>query len=191
MRIIAGQYKGRKLMTPTSDHIRPTSDRAREALFNLLMHGKYAGEAVIDQHVVDLCCGTGAIGLEALSRGARAVTFVDQDKRSLELSKQNVTHCGANHAAYFVQADVAKLPAAREAAALVIMDAPYDSPILVAAYAALVRGGWLAKEALIVAEQARDAAVPELAGAALIDERQYGKAKIVIYRVEGADPLRA
>lgn len=182
MRIIAGTFKGRKLFTPESDAIRPTSDRAREAIFNVLMHGKYAGEHVIGAHVVDLCCGTGALGLEALSRGARMATFVDQDKRSLELTKKNVTHCGANALAHFVQADVTTLPPAREAANLVLLDAPYAAPLVSAAYQSLRAQGWFAPRALLVVEQARETAVPTLAGAELIDERQYGKARMLIYR---------
>lgn len=183
MRIIAGKYKGRKLITPTGRDIRPTSDRTREAMFNLLMHGAYAGEAVVDQHVVDLCCGTGALGLEALSRGARMATFVDQDKRSLELTRQNVTHCGANAVAQCVQADAARLPTAREPAALVLMDPPYATPIVAAAYAALMRGGWVQHRSLIVCEQSRDMEAPELEHATLVDARQYGKAKVLVYRV--------
>ncbi len=183
MRIIAGKYKGRKLLTPAGADIRPTSDRARESIFNLLMHGKYAGEHVIDAHVVDLCCGTGALGLEALSRGARIATFVDQDKRSIELAKQNVTHCGANASAFFIHADAAKLPTAREPANLILMDAPYASPLLTPAYAALKAGGWFAPNALLVAEQSRDSLVPSLDGAEQIDERIYGKAKVLVYRI--------
>jgi 16S rRNA (guanine966-N2)-methyltransferase len=182
MRIIAGQFKGRKLLGFEGKDIRPTSDRTRESVFNLLMHGQYAGESIIGQHVLDICCGTGALGLEALSRGARIATFIDTDKKSLELAKQNAMHCGVTHAAFFVQADAAKLPAAREPASLVLIDAPYATPLLVPAYAALVRGGWLAPHALIVAEQERNVPVPTLDGAQLIDERSYGKPKVLIYR---------
>lgn len=183
MRIIAGQFKGRKLLTPETNDIRPTSDRTRESIFNLLMHGKYAGENVIGCHVLDLCCGTGAMGLEALSRGARTATFVDQDKRSLELAKKNALHCNVTNATFFVQADASKLPAAREPVNLVLMDAPYATPLLAPAYAALLRGNWLAPGALIVAEQSRDAAIPKLDGAELIDERQYGKPKVLVYKI--------
>ena len=183
MRIIAGQFKGRKLHTPEGDAIRPTSDRAREAIFNLIMHGQYAGENVIDGHVLDICCGTGALGLEALSRGSRIATFIDKDKRAMELAKKNVTHCGANNAAFFVQADSANLPPAREAATLVLMDAPYATALLAPTYVALVAGKWLAPAALIVAEQSRDMAVPTLDGAQLLDARIYGKAKVLVYRV--------
>ena len=182
MRIIAGQYKGRKLTPPVGDAIRPTSDRTRESVFNLLMHGAYGGDDIIGQHVVDLCCGTGAMGLEALSRGARIATFVDKDRKSLELARANALHLSATNASFFVQADAARLPAAREAAALVIMDAPYATPLLVPAYASLRQGGWLAEGALLVAEQSRSMAVAELDGAALVDDRQYGKARVLVYR---------
>jgi 16S rRNA (guanine966-N2)-methyltransferase len=183
MRIIAGQYKGRKLTPPQNDAIRPTSDRTRESVFNLLMHGRYAGEAIIGQHVVDLCCGTGAMGLEALSRGARIATFIDQDKRALELARANVLHCGAGNAAFFVAADATRLPAAREAAALVFIDPPYDKPMLPQTFASLRAGGWLKPDTLIVYEQFFATPNVELEGAALIDERKYGKAKVLVYRV--------
>ena len=183
MRIIAGQFKGRKLLGFEGKDIRPTSDRTRESIFNLLMHGQYAGENILGGHVLDICCGTGALGLEALSRGARIATFVDTDKKSLELAKQNALHCGVTNASFFLQSDAAKLPAAREAANLVLIDAPYATPLLAPAYAALLRGGWLAPNALIAAEQERTAPVPTLDGAALIDERSYGKPKVLIYRV--------
>ena len=183
MRIIAGQFKGRKLLGFEGKDIRPTSDRTRESIFNLLMHGQYAGENILGSHVLDICCGTGALGLEALSRGARIATFIDTDKRSLELAKQNALHCGVTNATFFLQSDAAKLPAAREPASLVLIDAPYATPLLAPAYAALQRGGWLAPNALIVAEQERSAAIPTLDGATLIDERSYGKPKVLIYRV--------
>lgn len=184
MRIIAGQFKGRKLQTPEGNAIRPTSDRTRESIFNLLMHGAYAGENIIGCHVLDLCCGTGALGLEALSRGARLVTFIDKDKTSIALAKQNAMHCGVVQQSFFIQGDAANLPAAREAVNLVLMDAPYATPLLSPAYDSLVRGGWLAPNALIVAEQERGAPIPTLDGAELIDERQYGKPKVLIYRVD-------
>ena len=182
MRIIAGQFKGRKLLGFEGKDIRPTSDRTRESIFNLLMHGQYAGENILGCHVLDICCGTGALGLEALSRGARIATFIDTDKKSLELAKQNAMHCGVTNAAFFLQADAAKLPAAREPASLVLIDAPYDKLLLAPAYDALRCNGWLAPNALIVAELQRAAPVPALEGAELIDERSYGKPKVLIYR---------
>lgn len=185
MRIIAGQFKGRKLLAPEDKTIRPTSDRTRESIFNLLMHGAYGGENIIGCHVVDLCCGTGALGLEALSRGARIASFVDQDRRALELAKQNALHCGVVGSSFFVAAEVTRLPLAREPAALVLMDAPYAKPLLAPAYASLKAQGWLMQGSLIVAEQSRDAAAPTLEGATLIDSRSYGKPMIHLYRYHG------
>lgn len=183
MRIIAGQFKGRKLHPPEGSAIRPTSDRTRESIFNLLMHGAYGGENIIGCHVLDLCCGTGALGLEAISRGARLVTFIDKDTTAIALAKKNALHCGVSQQCFFVQSDAANLPPAREPVNLVLMDAPYATPLIAPAFASLMRGGWLAPDALIVAEQERHASVPVLEGAELIDERQYGKPKVLIYRV--------
>lgn len=182
MRIIAGKLKGRKLKSFEGSDIRPTGDRTREAIFNLLMHGSYGGHQVIDRHVLDLCCGTGALALEALSRGAAGVTLVDQSKKALELAKENAVHCGVAQQCQFLQADVTRLPRAREAAALVLIDAPYAKPILPAAYASLRSNGWLDHNALIVSEHPKTADAPALEGAELIDERSYGKTKILIYR---------
>ena len=186
MRIIAGQFKGRKLLGFEGKDIRPTSDRTRESVFNLLMHGQYAGDNIRGCHVLDICCGTGALGLEALSRGARIATFIDCDRKSLELAKQNALHCGVTNAAFFVQADATKLPAAREPAILVLIDAPYGMKLLQPCYASLQAGGWLAPGALIVTEQERSAPALALDGAELIDERTYGKPKVLVYRVSNS-----
>lgn len=183
MRIIAGRMKGRKLITPENDAIRPTSDRTRESLFNLLMHGNYGGEHVMERRVADLCCGTGALGLEAISRGAAECIFIDQDKRSLQLAKDNALHCNVIPSCQFVQADVSRLPAARAPVALVLMDAPYASPLTLPAYMALKNGNWFEPGALFVVEQQKASPVEELPGAELIDQRQYGKAQLLIYKV--------
>lgn len=183
MRIIAGRLKGRKLLTPQNRDIRPTSDRTRESVFNLLMHGSYGGEHIIDRRVADLCCGTGALGFEAISRGASECIFVDQDKTSLQLAKDNALHCGVVPSSQFILADASRLPAARSPVALVMMDAPYASPLTVPAYHALTRGQWFEPGALFVVEQQKGSAVEELPGAELIDQRQYGKALLLIYRM--------
>lgn len=183
MRIVAGRMKGRKLLTPTSDAIRPTSDRTRESLFNLLMHGSYGGEHIVERRVMDLCCGTGALGLEAISRGASECIFVDKDKQAMQLAKDNALHCNVIPSCQFVQSDAARLPAARAPVALVFMDAPYNTPLTLPAYTALTNGDWFEPDALFVVEQPRSAAIEELPGAERIDQREYGKARLIIYRV--------
>lgn len=183
MRIIAGRMKGRKLLTPANDKIRPTSDRLRESIFNLLMHGSYGGEHIIDRRVMDLCCGTGALGFEAISRGASECIFVDQDKASITLTKDNALHCNVIPSCQFLLADVARLPASRSPVALVLMDAPYDRPLTLPAYTALKNGNWFEPGALFVVEQSKSSGVEQLPDAEIIDERNYGKAQIVIYQV--------
>ncbi len=183
MRIIAGSLKGRRLAGFEGEDIRPTSDRTRESIFNLLMHGQFAGDNIIGQRVADLCCGTGALGLEAISRGAHSCIFVDQSKKALALAKDNALHCNVVNQAHFLQADITRLPPTTAPVALVMLDAPYASPLLPAAYAALKQQSWFAPDALLVVEQPRDATVPELEGAELLVSRQYGKPVIHIWRV--------
>lgn len=185
MRIIAGSLKGRKLTAPEGTDIRPTSDRTRESIFNLIMHGAYAGEQVIGQHVIDLCCGTGALGLEAISRGAARVTFVDKSKQALELARANALHCGVMPSSVFLLSDATSLPAIHigvEPARLVLFDAPYAAAILLPSYRRLVAGGWLAEDALIIAEQSRNTEIAALDGATILDTRRYGKTQLVIYQ---------
>jgi len=156
MRIIAGSLKGRKLLTPTTDAIRPTSDRMREAVFNVLMHGQFGGAAVIGQRVMDICCGTGAFGLEAISRGAAHCSFIDQDRNAIDLTRQNAEHCGVTAKAHCIQADASRLPPTREPVALAFMDAPYASPLTVAAYTSLRTGGWLVQDSLFLVGAGKD-----------------------------------
>lgn len=183
MRIIAGALKGRRLQSFEGDDIRPTSDRARESIFNLLMHGKFGGSNVIGKTVADLCCGTGALGLEAISRGAEQCHFIDQSKKALQLAKDNAMHCGVVQQCQFLQADVTRLPTAREPVSLVLMDPPYATPLLARAYDSLRQNGWLETGTLLVSEQRSGQEPPTLEGAELLENRKYGKAAILIYKV--------
>ena len=175
MRIIAGSLKGRKLQPPENDEVRPTSDRTRESVFNLLMHGQFGGDDIIGQRVADLCCGTGAMGLEAISRGATMCQFVDISKKSLELAKANAIHCGVSSLCQFLPADITKLPAVTQPFAMVFMDPPYSKSLLEGSYASMRRGQWFAPNGLLVAELPRRIDLPELEGAELILSRDYGK----------------
>lgn len=183
MRIIAGSLKGRKLYSPEDDSIRPTSAMSRESIFNLLMHGQFGGQQIIDQRVADLCCGTGALGLEAISRGAASCYFIDQSKKSLELAKQNALHCNVVSQCHFIPADVTKLPPAQHPMALVLMDAPYGKKLHSTAYTALRAGNWLQSGSLFVVELPKFDKPPELDGAELLTSRQYGKAAIHIWQI--------
>ncbi|MCE3005568.1 MAG: 16S rRNA (guanine(966)-N(2))-methyltransferase RsmD [Rickettsiales bacterium] len=183
MRVIAGIHKGRKLEVPVDRAIRPTSERTRESLFNVLMHGRFGGACVIHQRVADICCGTGALGIEALSRGATHVTFVDVAKTSLLITERNLRHLGASQQATLIASDATRLPKATEPFALILLDPPYDMPILSAIAASLRQGGWVKTGSILAAEIASSRPIPELLGAELITERRYGKAKILIWEM--------
>jgi len=184
MRIIAGSLKGRKIQAPDNDEVRPTSDRTRESVFNLLMHGQFGGDNIIGERVADLCCGTGAIGLEAISRGATTCQFVDISKKSLELAKSNAIHCGVSSQCQFLPADIIKLPPVTQPFALVFMDPPYAKNILSESYASLTLGNWFKPGSLLVAELPRRIDLPVLEGAELVTSRDYGKhTSIQVWRI--------
>ena len=149
MRIISGTRRGKKLFAPKNDRIRPTSDRAREALFNILESMLPAPLSEYD--FLDVFAGTGAIGLEAASRGARSVTFIDID---LELVKKNAAACRLPKLSY-IQKDVRRLPPAARQFNLVFMDAPYNMELSVLTLSKLFEKGWLTDDAIIIVETAK------------------------------------
>ena len=178
MRIIAGSWRGRGLLTPKDRAIRPTGDRAREALFGILEHGE---PPVRGARFLDLFCGTGAVGLEAASRGAAQVVLVDQDPAALALARANLARLGAPRNVSLLAADAARLGPARHAYDLVFLDPPYRSGLATPTLAALL-DGWLAPAAAIVVELAAadSLAVPD--GYALEQERRYGAARFMFLR---------
>lgn len=191
MRIVAGRHKGRVLVAPPGQDIRPTSDRAREALFNILAHGRFAGSGdagVLSGAVVlDAFCGTGALALEALSRGAAAAVLFDSSRAALEVARVNLRSVGEEGRAVLIVADATApphRPATQAPATLVFLDPPYRSGLAAPALAALDAAGWIAEAALVVVEcEHREKFDPPQAFA-LIDERRYGKAKIRFLRKE-------
>ncbi len=191
MRIVAGRHKGRPLIAPPGEDIRPTSDRARESLFNILTHGRVGktdGAAPLQGAVVlDAFCGTGALAAEALSRGAASAILMDNSPAALDLARANLRELGEERQMVLVLADVSEPPAkgpAQPPATLVFLDPPYRSGLGAPALAALDARGWIADEALIVVEsEARDPFAPP-DGFTLLDERRYGKAKIRFLRKE-------
>ncbi len=184
MRVVGGRHRGRQLETPADLPIRPTSDRARESLFNILEHGKLAPgglSPVRGARVLDAFCGTGALGVEALSRGAAHAVFLDDDAAALRLARRNVARVNETALATFLMADAARPPSANQPCTLVFLDPPYAEDVLEAAVAALAKAGWIAPGAIVVAElDGRGHAKP--VGLTLVDERVYGKAKLLFYR---------
>lgn len=182
MRIVSGQYGGRVLKSPADQSIRPTSDKVRGAIFNALLSRLDIDGA----RVVDLFCGSGALGLEALSRGAAHVTFVDKSKGSLALARANADALGVDGAhADFMNLDAAALPPCKVPPAdLVFLDPPYDRGLIAPALQALHQGGWMAPEAWCVAESEGDFAADPMMDFLrphfyIDDERVYGTTKIL------------
>jgi len=190
MRIVAGRFRGRRLELPAGLDIRPTADRTRQALFDLLEHGHLradGGSAVVDAVVLDAFAGTGALGLEALSRGAAAASFMDMSRASLDAARLNAKALGLD--GQFILADVTNPPRARRPADLVFLDPPYDKALAVPALAALAAAGWVAPGAIVSLELSgrETAAFVAPAGFAKIDERRYGKARILLLRAAASE----
>ena len=188
MRIVGGRHRGRRLLAPEGRDVRPTSDRTRESLFNILSHSDWGpdGASPLEGAVVlDAFCGTGALGLEALSRGAVRAAFLDSRRPSLELARRNAEAVGEAAACLFVQADATRPPAARLAATLAFLDPPYGQDLVPPALCALDRAGWLAPGAVAVVELAAADPFGPPAGFAALDERRYGETKVVVLRRAG------
>lgn len=185
MRVVGGAFRGRALAAPGvagggEAHLRPTSDRVREALFNLLAHGAYDG-APEGMRVLDLFAGTGALGLEAMSRGAVRAVFIDDHPPSRALIRENVERFGLTGSTKIWRRDATDLgPCRGDGYDLIFLDPPYGKGLADAAIASALAGGWIAPGALIIVEQG--AAEPAPADLDLLDERVYGETKLLIAR---------
>lgn len=188
MRIVAGRHRGRTLKSLPGPGLRPTSDRTRESVFNILAHG-VPGFAFDGISVADLFCGTGALGLEALSRGAARATFVDADAAALKCAKENAARLGEWRNVLALRLDAAQIPppplAAEAPCALAFLDPPYGSGLLVPALQGLAACGWLSENAIVVAEMGAKEPFEPPRGFALLQARTYGAAKVAFLRFTG------
>jgi len=190
VRIIAGHNRGKRLASvgkgDAGAHLRPTSDRVRESLFNLLVNGGY-GDPIIGARVLDLFAGTGALGLESLSRGAEFACFVDDGTAARALLHENIGLCSAQGRSKLVRRDATKLGAVGQLPfGLIFLDPPYGKALGERALAAAITGGWLADGALIVWEESHPPLPP--AACDQLDQRRYGDTLITILRYQGAAP---
>lgn len=178
MRIVGGAWRGRKLANlgggDAAAHLRPTSDRVRESLFNVLINAH--GDPITDARVLDLFAGTGALGLEALSRGAASALFVDDGKKAQALLRQNIQLLGAE--ARVLRRDAARLGPAEQAYDLVFLDPPYGKGLGEKALISARDGGWLNPGAMIVWEEGTAVDAPE--GFRQLDARRYGDTHVTI-----------
>lgn len=185
MRVTAGKHRGRKLAVPAGREVRPTSDRARQALFNILEHGGLGdggGSPVRDAHILDAFAGSGALGLEALSRGAASATFMETAAPALDAIRHNVEACREEEKTEILRADVTRPPRARTACNVIFLDPPYRQNLAAPALAALTNAGWLAEGAICCVELAADEDFTPPEGFEELDERRYGAARIVLVR---------
>lgn len=182
MRIVGGRLGGRKLTGPSSLAIRPTSDRLREAIFNILVHAY--DDAVEGARVVDLFAGAGALGLEAMSRGARFALFVDDGAQARALLRENIEALGLGGQTRIFRRDATRLglAPAGEKFTLAFLDPPYGKGLAPRALRALVEGGWLAPGAICVIEEAAGESIELPPQAEALDHRAYGETQIVIAR---------
>jgi 16S rRNA (guanine966-N2)-methyltransferase len=185
MRIVGGRHRGRRLEAPANSRIRPTSDRAREALFNILVHGRFAADRrslLLGARVLDAFCGTGALALEALSRGAAKALLLDTDAEAVRLARANAAQLGESAQVDIRRADARHPGPAPWPATLAFLDPPYASGVAGEALAALAAGGWLASGAVAVVETGagEDPAIPS--GFESLDQRRYGRGKLLFLR---------
>lgn len=185
MRIVGGKFKGHGLVGPASSATRPTSDRVRESLFNILAHG-IDGFDLEGARVLDLFAGTGALGLEALSRGGRFCQFVDEGTEARGVIRRNADALGAIGLCKIWRRDATKLgPCAPQSPFdLVFVDPPYNKGLGEKALVSLMDGGWLSTGAVVVLEESEKAVVGDVAGLTLIDERTYSDTVVRIYRAD-------
>jgi 16S rRNA (guanine966-N2)-methyltransferase len=182
LRIVAGSHRGRRLAAPAGETTRPTAERVRQAVFDMLWHAPWAGRAMVEEaRVLDAFAGTGALGLEALSRGAAHATFIERDRAALAVLRANIAACREDARARIIAGDALKPPAAAQPCSLVLLDPPYGQDLVPRALTALTATGWIAPGALVVAELGRDEALAA-PGFEEVAMREHGAARVVFLR---------
>ena len=187
MRVVGGRLKGRNLASPSGREIRPTADRLRESVFNILIHAY--DDPIQDARVLDLFAGTGALGIEAVSRGASFTLFVDNGAEARALLRNNVEALGLGGVTKVYRRDATNLGPAHpmEPFSLAFLDPPYGKGLAEKALVSLRDGGWLARSALLVVEEAKAAAFAAPGGFEELERRAYDDTEFVFLRA-GAQP---
>ena len=188
MRIVGGELRGRKLQAPSVTDLRPTSDRARESIFNILSHGKPAID-LDGVSIVDVFAGTGALGLEAISRGAAHATFIDANRASLKHAGDNAAQLGVWKQTMLLKFDARRLAppprAAKAPCAVAFLDAPYNLELTIPALQGLINKGWVTAGSICVVETEQENILEPPRGYRLIEDRNYGAAQVHFLEVLG------
>jgi len=183
VRIVAGRHRGRALAAPEGTAVRPTADRARQAVFDMLAHGPgMAGKLLAGAKVLDAFAGTGAMGIEALSRGAAFAWFLETDPAALACIRGNLARIGETAHAKVIRADARNPPRPDAPATLAFLDPPYGQGLCVPALQALAAGAWLAMDAVVVVEHAAGDPVDPPPEFAPFDTRRHGRAHFLFLR---------
>jgi len=183
MRVVGGKLRSRPIAGPKSDSVRPTSDRLREALFNILTHAY--GDPVTGARVLDLFAGTGALGMEAISRGADYALFVDEGVEARALLRDNVESLGLGGVTRIFRRDASRLGPAHplDPFSLVFLDPPYGKGLAEKSLISARDGGWLMPEALLVVEEAADAGFKTPEGFVELERRRYDDTEFTFIRL--------
>ena len=193
MRVTGGKYRGKHMESSDDSGVRPTTSKMREVMFNLLQHGRYRNHEdfivtdgfnihnpIEDAYVLDLFCGSGALSIEALSRGAKHVTLVDQNRRTLSIARQNIANLGEEDNAWFLCWDSTRLGSARHPCHIVFIDPPYNKNLSAPALRNLTSHGWIQNGTLVVLELGKQDDVPTLPGFYLLDDRVHDNTRLSI-----------
>jgi 16S rRNA (guanine966-N2)-methyltransferase len=184
LRIVGGTLRGRALKAPQGEATRPTADRARQAVFNILEHAAWS-DGIEGRRVVDLFAGSGALGLEAVSRGASACLLVDRAEPSLAAARGNIEALGVGGRCRLLKVDATRLPRRLESEApfdIAFLDPPYGKGLGEMALASLRGEGWLEPGAVVVLERGADEPELQVPGFEVLDERRYGAARVWFLR---------
>jgi len=186
LRVTGGQFRGRALAEPPDNRVRPTSDKVRQAIFNILAHRDFGNGFTLEgARVVDVFAGTGALGIEALSRGAVYALFVDDNADSRALIRKNVEALNLTGATKIWRRDATDMGPLGAGAGgpfeLAFLDAPYRKGLTEKALGSLASGGWLATNAVAIAETAADEQIATPAGFTLLERREYGETAVQIF----------
>jgi len=184
VRIIAGDFRGRALASvgkgDQAAHLRPTTDRVRESLFNIIASGRF-DDPITDARVLDLFAGTGALGLEALSRGADHLCCIEMGSKSLSILRKNIEICGVSKRTQVKKMDATRLPKCDTAPySLILLDPPYRKGLGEKALVTAARQGWIAQDALIIWEEGSDVSPPD--GFNILDQRRFSDTQATFLR---------
>jgi 16S rRNA (guanine966-N2)-methyltransferase len=182
MRIIAGKFKGRNIESLQNSNYRPSTSKFREAIFSMLSSGRFEDFEITKAAVIDLFCGTGSLGLEALSRGAKSICFVDIDNNNLTQIRSFVKKTQSENQVSYMNVDATKLCNAQMKFDLVLLDPPYKKNLVEQTLKSLLKYDWLNPNAYIIieCEKSEQLIIPE--SYSLIDERKYGRTKLLVLK---------